>query len=126
VKGVYEPIIPDDEGGLVSEELGIRLVLEHGDLMMYDLATGERVLSPEEAREEEERRATAAERRAREEKRRADEEKRRAEEEKRRAASAEQRAEEEKRRADEAERRLKALQEEMIRPRDTGRESEKK
>jgi hypothetical protein len=48
VEGVYESIPPDAEGGIVSQELGVRFVLEDGDLAMFDVETGERLLSQEE------------------------------------------------------------------------------
>lgn len=48
VAGSYERIMPDADGGVLSKELGIRFVLEHGDLAMFDAATGERLLSSRE------------------------------------------------------------------------------
>lgn len=83
--GNFEPIVPDAAGGLVSEELGIRFVLEQGDLVMYDVATGKVILTRQEQAAEDERQ------RAEEEKRRAEAEKRRADEERQRAANAEKR-----------------------------------
>jgi Uma2 family endonuclease len=44
----YEPIAPDAEGGLTSEELGLRLVVEEGHLQWYDRQTGRRLLDPRE------------------------------------------------------------------------------
>jgi len=45
---VYELIPADAGGGIISQELGIRLILENGDLAMFDVATGERLMSQEE------------------------------------------------------------------------------
>jgi Uma2 family endonuclease len=74
--------------GLVSEELGLRLVPEEGLLRLYDLKKGERILAPQEwydvARKAEEQarkemaRAEKAERAARRETQRAEKEKQRA------------------------------------------------
>jgi hypothetical protein len=96
--GVYEPILPDAEGGVVSQELGIRFVLENGDLVMFDVATGERLPSAEE-------RALQLQQRADHEKRRADHEK--------------QRAEEAERRANEERAARQALENELVRLRET-------
>ncbi|MGI8549320.1 MAG: Uma2 family endonuclease [Dehalococcoidia bacterium] len=64
--GSYEPIREAPEGGLVSEELGLRLVLEDGSLQFYDQANGERLLSPEERADAAEERAEAQARERRE------------------------------------------------------------
>ena len=37
---LYERIAPDADGGVTSKELGIRFVLEDGDLAMFDVANG--------------------------------------------------------------------------------------
>jgi Uma2 family endonuclease len=107
VNGTYEPIPAATDGSITSRELGIRFALEQTELAMFDVQTGERLLSPEEI--------------ARQERHRADEEKKRADEEK-------QRADEEKQRADQAEHRAmtesagrKALEDELARLRDAGR-----
>lgn len=63
VNGEYEPILPDAEGGIVSRELGVRFVLENGDLAMYELATGKPLLSQEELAKQESQRANEAEQR---------------------------------------------------------------
>jgi Uma2 family endonuclease len=44
-----EPILPDKDGALVSHELGLRLWLEAGELILADAATGERLLTDFEA-----------------------------------------------------------------------------
>lgn len=49
--GVYKPISPDPKGGLVSEELGLRLVPEEEDLGLWVVKTGKRLLIPAEAYE---------------------------------------------------------------------------
>ncbi|MGI8549709.1 MAG: Uma2 family endonuclease, partial [Dehalococcoidia bacterium] len=49
----YEPIVADAGRGLVSEVLGVRLVLDGSLLQCYDLETGERLLTGEERAEAE-------------------------------------------------------------------------
>ena len=82
MRGVYERILPDADGGVTSEELGIRFILENGALAMFDAATGERLLTQQEWENQ----------RADKEKHRADGEKQCADEEKQRADLAEQKA----------------------------------
>lgn len=60
----YEPIAPNPDGSLISAELGVRFILENGELAMFDVVTGERLRSAEEAREHEARRAEEEKRRA--------------------------------------------------------------
>lgn len=67
VNGEYERIPPEPDGSVVSKVLGIRFVLEDGDLAMFDAATGERILSDGERAEEETRRRESAEERLAEE-----------------------------------------------------------
>ncbi len=85
----YEVMERAGEGGLVSEELGLRLNAEDRYLRLYDLKSGERVLAPvewydlakkaqEQARQEMDR-AEKAEHFAEKEKQRADKERQRAE-----------------------------------------------
>ena len=50
-KGKYQPIELDEQGALVSQELGLRLIPEEADLVLVDCRTGERLLPPEEAYE---------------------------------------------------------------------------
>jgi Putative restriction endonuclease len=45
----YEPIARDDQETLVSEELGLQLRAERGQLMFYRLDTSERLLTAQEA-----------------------------------------------------------------------------
>lgn len=47
-----EAIVLDKDGALVSQELGLRLWLEAGELILADAATGERLLTDFEAAEE--------------------------------------------------------------------------
>ncbi len=54
VDGRYQRLKPDAEGGLVSEELGMRLVPERARLLIYDLSTGRRLLNPDESYEQSE------------------------------------------------------------------------
>lgn len=49
VDGKKFPILPDATGALESQELGVRLRVEDGELVMYDIRTGERVLTETEA-----------------------------------------------------------------------------
>ena len=51
VGGQDEPIVPDSQGALVSEQLGLRLHAEGGQVMLYRLDTGERILTEAEARQ---------------------------------------------------------------------------
>src|SRR5262245_9015282 len=44
----YEQIVPEADGSLVSQELGLRLRFEEGQLAFYRLDTGERVRTAEE------------------------------------------------------------------------------
>jgi Uma2 family endonuclease len=66
--GTYELIPTEPDVSLISRVLGVRLSLEHGELAMHDLVTGERVLTKAEAeakgREDADRRAEDADRRA--------------------------------------------------------------
>jgi Uma2 family endonuclease len=110
--GEYEPIPPDAAGAIASRELGVRFVLEDGDLAMYDVASGERLLSDAEWAEQENRRAEQERlqadqerQRARQEHQRAEQESRRAEQESRRAEQESRRAEQESRRAEQESRR---------------------
>jgi Uma2 family endonuclease len=59
VDGKKLPILPDATGALESRELGVRLRAEDGELVMYDIATGERLLTGQESAEEEVRRLRA-------------------------------------------------------------------
>jgi len=45
----YEQIVPDAQGAIVSDELGLRLQAERGQLMFYRLDTGQRLLTAGEA-----------------------------------------------------------------------------
>jgi Uma2 family endonuclease len=57
----YVEIAPDAQGALVSDELGLRLQAERGQLMFYRLDTGERLLTAEEACQAAEQRCRDAE-----------------------------------------------------------------
>ena len=76
VGGKYEPLTPDDGGGLVSEELGMRLVAEEAHVGLFRLDTGARVPNPMqvyELQEQAERRAAKEQQRAEKSERRATE-----------------------------------------------------
>jgi hypothetical protein len=45
----YTPIAPDADGRLVSNELGLALRLEQGELVLYDTQSGERLLTEGES-----------------------------------------------------------------------------
>ncbi|NLX95513.1 MAG: Uma2 family endonuclease [Rhodopirellula sp.] len=69
----YEPVAPDPQGSLVSEQLAMRLEVRDQHLVLCRLDTGERLLTDEEAwqRSEEARRVAEAGREAEAEARRA-------------------------------------------------------
>jgi Uma2 family endonuclease len=48
VRRSFVPMEPDAKGGLISKQLGLRLVIEGGDLEFYDLESGQRLLTGEE------------------------------------------------------------------------------
>jgi Uma2 family endonuclease len=79
--GVYESIPADADGGITSKELGIRFVLEHGELAMFDAVTGERLQSQREWAQQQTERAEQAEGRAQQAEGRAQEAERRLSEE---------------------------------------------
>jgi Uma2 family endonuclease len=83
--GVYQPLTPAEDGSLISQELGLRLVPEGEKLRLVDAATGRPVLTERERAAQAEQLAEQAKQLADEEKQRADEEKQRADEEKQRA-----------------------------------------
>ncbi len=90
----YEPIQHAADGGLLSQELGVRLVPEGQELAYIHFGTGLRLPTPDHFEEtllEERQRVASAEQRSEREKQRAEAEKQRAEAEKQRAESAEQR-----------------------------------
>lgn len=59
--GRYAPMDADDEGGFVSEELGMRLMIVDGSLLLFDARTGTPVLGAEERAALAYERAAAAE-----------------------------------------------------------------
>jgi Uma2 family endonuclease len=97
-QGAYVSLGEAAEGGLISVELGLRLVAEGSMLRLIERATGKPVLTRQEQTEQE---------------------KLRAEQEKQRADQAEQRAEQEKQRADQEKQRAEALEAELARLRAT-------
>jgi Uma2 family endonuclease len=71
----YEPLPPADDGGLLSAELGLRLVPEGDRLALFRFRTGERIPAPPEAYqmlEEAEQRARQAAQQLEQERRRAE------------------------------------------------------
>lgn len=84
-----EPMAVDGEGALLCEEFGLRVLIENGRLEIYSQATGERLLSPEEAEEVQRLRAESEHQRAENERERAENERERAEAAERRAAELE-------------------------------------
>jgi Uma2 family endonuclease len=101
IGGRYERLIAGADGGLLSSQLGLRLVPEGEDLALFDFRTGKRVLTPPAVYAEVEQ----ALRLAAEAEQRAEQERQRAAHEQQRADQAEQRTELEQQRAEEAERR---------------------
>ena len=55
VDGKYQRLKPDADGGIVSEELGLRLVPDRARLLVYEVATGQRLFNPEETYDQSER-----------------------------------------------------------------------
>ena len=61
IDGEYQPITPNADGSLTSEQFGVRLRLEGEDLQLYHLHTGERLLTGiEHARQAEQHARQAA------------------------------------------------------------------
>jgi hypothetical protein len=132
VRSRFVELTPAEDGSLISQELGLRLVPEGAMLRLIDLKTGQPILTRAEQAERaleqartERRRAHAARRRAAEERKKAEEEKRRAEEEKQHAAGAIQQLEEEKQRADQEAQRAVALAAQVQRLRELLREQKR-
>ncbi len=67
VKGEPRAIKPSADGGLVSRQLGLRLVAEGPMLRLYDLATGQPILTRDERADQEQQRALDEQRRVLEE-----------------------------------------------------------
>jgi Uma2 family endonuclease len=75
--GEYQPIPPAPDGSVISKELGIRFIVEDDELAMFDVKTGERILSDAERTQQAEQHAAQAEQHAAQAQRQAEEEKRR-------------------------------------------------
>lgn len=91
---------PAEPPEFICQLLGLRLTLDEANqLQFYDLTSGKRLLSDEEARQAAEAAAQSATQRAEQEAQRADQEARRAEQEAQRATQAAQRAVQEAQRA---------------------------
>jgi len=117
----YREIEPDEEGGLTFETVGLRfVVVDRERIDVYDAATGERLLTPEELKEYAETQAARAEREAAA---RAEAEQR-AQEEAAARAEAEQRAQEEAAARAEAERRIQEMEAELARLREALKRSQ--
>ncbi len=97
IGGKYEELVPAVDGGVLSAELGMRLVPKGQELALFLFRTGQRILPPPEALEQEQRRVEELLRQA-------EQERRRVEEAEKQAAEARRQAEEERRRTQEAER----------------------
>ncbi|AFY46432.1 hypothetical protein Nos7524_0521 [Nostoc sp. PCC 7524] len=113
--GKYEPIAPNPQGRLWSQQLELYLGVEQQSLRFYT-ADGELVPTPDEVArqqiqrvEEVKQRAEEAQQLVEQEKQRAEQEKQRAEQEKQRAEQEKQRAEQEKLRSDRLEAKLREL-----------------
>jgi hypothetical protein len=101
--------------------LGVRFVLEDGDLAMYDVVTGERLLSDVESAEQERQRAEQERQRAEQERQRAEQERQRAEQERRRAKLELQRARDVERQLQAETAARKALEQELARVREAAK-----
>jgi len=64
IDGEYQPITPNKDGSLTSEQFGVRLKLEDQELQLYHLQTGERLLTGLEQSRRAEQQARQAELRA--------------------------------------------------------------
>jgi Uma2 family endonuclease len=49
--GAYRPVIPDADGGLMSDKLGVRLIVEEGLIQLYAAESGKRLLRSSEEHE---------------------------------------------------------------------------
>ena len=105
VEGKYELVIPmEDDGGVLSEELGMRLVPEGNLLALFDARTGKRVPAPDDLgplMEEAEQNIRAAREEAQEQARQAEKRVRQAKKQTRQAKEQARQAEEQARQAEE-------------------------
>jgi Uma2 family endonuclease len=115
VKGKPVAIKPEVDGSLISKQLGLRLVPEHGMLRLYDLKTGQPVLTRNERNRESNERAEQANERAEQANQRAEAERQRADQANQRAEAERRRADEARQRAEEERQRVAALQAEIAR-----------
>lgn len=99
VKGRYEPIVPAEDGSLVSEQLGLRMKAEGTLLRLIDLKTGKPVLTRAERAAQEEERAKKEKQRAKQAREDAEKAKGEAEKAKGEAEKASRRARKERERA---------------------------
>lgn len=102
VKGRYEPIVPAEDGSLVSEQLGLRMKAEGTLLRLIDLKTGKPVLTRAERAAQEEERAKKEKQRAKQAKEDAEKAKGEAEKAKEDAEKAKEDAEKAKGEAEKA------------------------
>jgi hypothetical protein len=108
VEAAYEEMPPEQDGGLLSVELGLRLVPEGKELALFEFRTGKRIPAPLDAYEQVlavTRRAEEAERAAQEAERQRLEAERRGQELERQRLEAERRREDAVRSSQEADRR---------------------
>jgi Uma2 family endonuclease len=96
----HVPLVAAADGGLLSKELGLRLLAEGPMVRLQDARTGQLVLTRPESKEEAQRQAALEKQSAEQEKQRAEREKQRAEQEQAEKERERQRAEQEKQRAD--------------------------
>ncbi len=71
IDGEYQPITPNDDGSLTSEQFGVRIRLEGEELQLYHLQTGERLLTGIEQARQAEQQARQADQQARQAEQRA-------------------------------------------------------
>ncbi|MFN6500661.1 MAG: Uma2 family endonuclease [Nostoc sp. DedQUE01] len=108
VGGTYQPIEPNPQGLLWSQQLSLYLGV-YEQKLRYFTAEGVLIPTPEEVAEQEKQYAEQEKQRAEQEKQRAEQEKQRAEQEKQRAEQEKQRAEQEKQRAEQEKQRADRL-----------------
>ena len=109
--GQYVELVPDADGSLISQVLGLRLIGDGYLLRAIDLQTNRPLLTLEEQSAE----SARAKEQAEQERQRAEQEHRRAEQERQRAEQERQRAEQEQQRAERERQRANAFESEVER-----------
>jgi flagellar biosynthesis GTPase FlhF len=108
IGGKYEELVPAIDGGVLSAELGMRLVPQGEELALFLFRTGQRILPPPLALEQEQRRVEELLRHAEQERRRVEEAEKQAVEARRQTEAERQRTQEAEQQATEARRQAEA------------------